>query len=356
LASAEPLELPLSRPPEAALLELSGSYYDVRSSHAVAALLRLDAERRVLITGNGVDVACSAAELRIAAPLLGATLTSLRLPSGAALETADLAGVARLRELSARPIPFARIERLERSTPVVALATLLTLGFLLACYFWLIPLGARQLARTFPAVSQQIGKGALAMLDELLLEPSQLEPARQQRLRELFQELRSEYPALSFQLELRRAGTANAFALPDGTVVLTDELVALSEHDDQLVGVMLHEIGHVVNGHGLRRALESSAFFVLTMSYYGDVDQLTAVAGSLPISYATSRYSRHEEEEADGVALEGLVRRGKDPEHFARILRALHRDLGAERPERKYFSSHPGVEERAARFERARAP
>jgi Zn-dependent protease with chaperone function len=337
-----------------ALLELSGSYYDPRSSRPLRALLRVDAERRVLVTANGVDVACAAAELRFSAPLLGATLTALRLPTGAALETADAAAVARLRELSGRPTSFGRIHRWERSNAVVALAAILTLATLLAGYLWLIPLGASQVARLFPVVSQQIGKGTLGLLDALLLEPSRLAASDQQRLREHFEGLRADYPGVRLQLEFRSARVANAFALSDGTVVLTDELVALAGHDDQVIAVLLHEIGHVVFGHGLRRALRSSAFLVLMMSYYGDVAQLTAVAGSLPISYAQSRYSRQEEEEADGMALEGLRRHGKDPVCFARILRALVSEPGPERPELKYFSSHPAVAERAARFERAR--
>jgi Zn-dependent protease with chaperone function len=60
------------------------------------------------------------------------------------------------------------------------------------------------------------------------------------------------------------------------------EIVRLSEHDDALCGVLLHEIGHVAHGHSLRRIIESSTFAVLATAYYGDADQITAIAGALP--------------------------------------------------------------------------
>jgi predicted Zn-dependent protease len=101
--------------------------------------------------------------------------------------------------------------------------------------------------------------------------------------------------------------------------------------------------------------IESSLFAVLAMTYYGDADLVTLLAGGLPLVYAKSRYSRAEETEADGAALEGLQRHGKDPRHFARILAVLERQQGPGKPEMRYFSSHPATHERIERFERAHA-
>jgi predicted Zn-dependent protease len=137
--------------------------------------------------------------------------------------------------------------------------------------------------------------------------------------------------AAGAQISQRRV--ANAFALSDGTIVLTEELVALADHDDLNIAVLLHEIGRVVYGHRLRGALVSSAFFMLTMSYYGDVDQLTAspqLAGQVcPKPLLSARRGG-----ADGMALSGLRRHDKDPAHIARILHDLLGSHGAERPER----------------------
>ena len=44
---------------------------------------------------------------------------------------------------------------------------------------------------------------------------------------------------------------ANAFALPSGKIIVTDQLASLL-NDEQIVGVLAHELGHVVYRHGMR--------------------------------------------------------------------------------------------------------
>jgi Zn-dependent protease with chaperone function len=336
------------------LLELGAWYYDPRNSHPTPVRLIVLEGGRVLVSGPGVDIECAACELRIAAPVLGDTLDSVLLPSGAKCEMYAKDEIDRLRQLGGRPVPFGRIYRWEQSWALSLMAVVCVIGILIAGYQWAIPFGAARVARASPALAQRIGRGTLTLLD-MTFEPSGLAPKEQRRIRALFEGVTRDYPGLPLKLELRQAHLANAFALSDGTVVLTDELVRLSEHDDMLVGIMFHEAGHVAHGHGLRRAIESSTLAVVAMAYYGEADQVTALAGSLPIAYAQSRYSRGEETEADDAALAGLLRNGKDPRRYAELLRALTRELGAERTELSYFSSHPATPERIQRFESAQS-
>jgi Zn-dependent protease with chaperone function len=334
------------------LLELGAWYYDPRNSHPVLVRLIVLQGGQVLVSGPGVDVECAACELRIAGPILGATLDSVLLPSGAKCEMYAKDEVGQLRLLCGRPVPFARIYRWEQSWALSLLAVACVAAILIAGYEWAIPLGAARVARASPALAQRIGRGTLTLLD-MTFQPSGLSLKEQQRIRALFEGIARDYPGLPLKLQLRRAHVANAFALSDGTVVLTDELVQLAEHDDMLVGILFHEAGHVAHGHGLRRAIESSTLAVVAMAYYGAADQVTALAGGLPLAYAQSRYSRGEETEADAAALAGLLRHGKDPRRYAELLRALTRELGTERPELAYFSSHPATPERIQRFENA---
>jgi Zn-dependent protease with chaperone function len=360
LASAERLSSPhpaalfvervVSRGP--ALLELDAWCYDPRSSRPIDVLLMVLDDGRVLVSGPGVDVECAVHELSISAPILGATLDAVLLPNGVKCEMYAKDAVDRLRELCGRPVPFGRIYRWEQSWALSLIAVACVITAIVVGYLWAIPIGAERVARTWPALAQRIGRGTLTLLDTTLSR-SELAASEQRRLGALFARVAADYPALPLKLELRKAGVANAFALPDGTIVLTDEVVRLSVHDDELVGILFHEVGHVVGGHGLRRALESSAFAIIAMAYYGDADQVTALAGGLPVAYAQSRYSREEETEADGVALDGLLRQGIDPRHYARILRALESEAGPSGRAMRYFSSHPATHERISRFERA---
>ncbi len=52
---------------------------------------------------------------------------------------------------------------------------------------------------------------------------------------------------------------ANAFALPGGIVIVTDQLMQLAEHDDEILAVLAHEIGHVKHRHVLRGLPQDSA-------------------------------------------------------------------------------------------------
>ena len=67
------------------------------------------------------------------------------------------------------------------------------------------------------------------------------------------------------RLEVRSAPQigANAFALPSGIIVVTDELVALSEDDDELAAVIAHELGHVHHRHIMRTVIQNSAAALL---------------------------------------------------------------------------------------------
>lgn len=362
MASAErtPLELPAPASQRsgaraasgaAPRFELDGHYYDPRRSEPVPVRLFIHGAS-LIVSGAGVDVECALAAVRIGPPLLGATLDALLLPSGAKVETPDNAAVRQLRALAVRPGPFARIHRAEQSWALSILAAAFVIFALVSAYVWAIPFGALHVARSWPSIAQRIGHGTLALLD-VAFRPSQLEPSERERLRAVFEPVVADHPGLGLKLEFRKAGVANAFSLPDGTVVLTDEIVKLAEHDDELLGVLFHEAGHVAHGHGLRRVIESSVLALLAMAYFGDADQVTALAGGLPLAYAKSRYSREEELEADAAAVEGLRRHGKDTRHFARMLHALEAASGKADHELEYLSSHPATHERVRRFEAA---
>jgi Zn-dependent protease with chaperone function len=161
------------------------------------------------------------------------------------------------------------------------------------------------------------------------------------------------YRELPLTLEFRRGLGPNAFALPDGTVVVTDELVELAENDNEILSVLAHEIGHVHHRHSLRMALESSTVVLLVSTYFGDVTQLTTLSAALPGVYAQAHYSREHESEADAFALEYLLKARIPKKHFADILRSLQKLAGPD-PKHglQYLSSHPPTAERIGRFER----
>ncbi len=148
----------------------------------------------------------------------------------------------------------------------------------------------------------------------------------------------------------------NAFALPGGFVYVSRGLLTLTNSEDELAGVMGHEIGHVAARHSVKR-LSAAAPFAIVGGITGAVtgivsDQLSsAVTGitSFAGGIVLSPYSRDQEREADTVGIDIAGRAGWDPAALSSFLYTLEREeelqQGAPRKP-SFFDSHPATPER----------
>ncbi|HSV34889.1 MAG TPA: M48 family metallopeptidase [Ramlibacter sp.] len=258
---------------------------------------------------------------------------------------------------------------------VLVLAVIALGGF----YRWGTPWAATQITRQVPldweaALSQR----ALHDLDQEMLKPSKLPAARQAQLRARFEALARQveprlqrYSGYTPQLSLAfRSGLgANAFALPGGAIVMTDGLVEAAAQqnlgDDALVGVLAHEIGHVIHRHTTRMVVEQAVLNVGLGLALGDVSTLVSMGGSLLTGLA---YRRNHETEADCFAV-ALMRKAQLPtEPMADLLLGME---AAHRPKAKeggaetapattdsalasLLSSHPATAQRALQLKAGR--
>jgi Zn-dependent protease with chaperone function len=250
-----------------------------------------------------------------------------------------------------------RVFRLERRWQFALLALVVTVVGTWAFIRFGLPATADRAARLMPrSVDIAIGEGGLETMDSLFFDPSQLPSARQASLQAQFAAMRRELGGQpSVRLELRRGGAEigpNAFALPAGIVVVTDELVALAQHDEELESVMAHEIGHVVHRHSLRMLLQGSASALLMFTLLGDVNSASTLAASVPTVLVHAKYSRDFEREADDYARAWLERRGIPAHRFGDLLRRIEaeqrgQDSSDDEGVMSYFSSHPTTQQRA---------
>ncbi len=135
-------------------------------------------------------------------------------------------------------------------------------------------------------------------------------------------------------------GGGNAFALPGGVLVMTDELVAVAE-PGAVLGVLAHELGHVENRHATRVAVESSLLGTAIALISGDP---TSVIATVPVALATLSFSRSHELEADCYALQMLARAGQSTEPLARLLETISKgQSGAGSGMAGVLSSHPST-------------
>lgn len=129
----------------------------------------------------------------------------------------------------------------------------------------------------------------------------------------------SQYP---YQLKfVHYEDTPNAFALPSGTIYVTDALIKMAESNEEVMAVLAHEIGHVEAHHGMEMVIESSFLSGLLLVMLGDVSQLDSLAVGLPTALLQSSYSRDKEREADAFAIDWLVKKGEDPQALVSIFK-----------------------------------
>lgn len=194
----------------------------------------------------------------------------------------------------------------------VAALVLLVTGL----YLWGIPWVGRAAVAAAPlSVDRAIGRSVLQTLDAEVLKPSALPQAQQERLRAAFERAVAALPpgeVPEHHLEFRsgRIGP-NAFALPGGTMVLTDALVELVQGDEAvIVGVLGHELGHVAHRHGLRLLVQAGVVAALSSVVLGDFSALLAGA---PVILGQASYSRDAERDADAHAVTVLSAAGLSP-------------------------------------------
>ena len=240
------------------------------------------------------------------------------------------------------------VARSQRRWSHVLGATVLLLVAIFAIYRWGLPLAADHIARRIPPhVEELIGSRAAKILGPQFA-PSKLAAPQADRVRRLFDSIVPQ-DGRHYLLVQRDGGPfgANAFALPGGTVVVTDQLVELAPDDAALAGVLAHEIGHVQHRHVMRKVISATVVGAVVTLIAGDVSGVMAV---LPAALANLSYSRDMEREADAYAVDLLKRRGLSIEAFADLLQRLQTAHHAEQGPAwaHYLQTHPDTADRIA--------
>ncbi|NJL59857.1 MAG: M48 family metallopeptidase [Desulfobacteraceae bacterium] len=187
---------------------------------------------------------------------------------------------------------------------------------------------------------------ALTMLDKQFFEPSQLAAERAAQLQTIFEEIhREKSQKFKYRLEFRKSPHigANAFALPSGQVLMTDEMVGIAVNDTELRGILAHEIAHVEHRHGIRSVVQNAGVFLVISILVGDITSITSLAATLPTLLVEAGYSRQFEKEADRAAGNYLIRKGLGTADYRNILVRATKD---QQSVPSLISTHPHTEER----------
>lgn len=143
----------------------------------------------------------------------------------------------------------------------------------------------------------------------------------------------------------------NAFALPGGAVFFYTGLFDRLKTEDELAGVLGHELTHVRHEHWAKRVAEQSKRNLLLdgLLIFGKVNNTAAGAASLGNDLIfTLRFSRGDENNADVTGFKMMTDAGYNPQGMADVFRMLG-SLGGKQPE--FLSDHPSDKNRVRRIE-----
>ncbi|MCI0708743.1 MAG: M48 family metallopeptidase [Chloroflexi bacterium] len=180
----------------------------------------------------------------------------------------------------------------------------------------------------------------------------------QQRIAEIGQRLVRESVANDTDWEfefyvLDDPQTINAFALPGGPVFITTGLLNQLDDEDEVAGVLAHEIVHVLARHSAQQLAKNE----LTNGLVGAVGvasgdanaaQTAAVIGQL----INMSYGRDDELQSDALGVCLMIDAGYSPEAMVEVMTVLAQAGGGNRPP-EFFSTHPNPENRISEIEEA---
>lgn len=177
-----------------------------------------------------------------------------------------------------------------------------------------------------PAIEQQLGK--ISIEAEKKDKNLEQKGADYERVKTIAGKLLSNYKdnPYTFQFYIRPADDINAYALPGGNIVVNSKLVKEAKDDDELAGVLGHEIGHVKKRHSLKAALRNAGVWVCVSFIMGapSQDQLNLIGAMLNLE--DLQFSRHQETEADDVSVELTSASGYKPEGIISFFKRVEKE------------------------------
>jgi beta-barrel assembly-enhancing protease len=162
---------------------------------------------------------------------------------------------------------------------------------------------------------------------------------------------RSSMPNLPWRFRVIERRDVNAFALPGGYVYVTSGLLRSAHSEDELAGVLAHEITHVTLRHGTNQA-SKAVLAQMPLQMLGGLmgrgvgSQLTQLGLGFGLNTLFLRYGRSAETQADVGAVQLMTRAGYNPHGLSSFLGSLKDRGGSE-----FFSDHPNPSNRVGRVE-----
>jgi predicted Zn-dependent protease len=171
----------------------------------------------------------------------------------------------------------------------------------------------------------------------------------------------SDRPDLRYYFGVLDATEVNAFATPGGFVVVTRGALTLMRDEAMLAGVLAHEVGHIALRHHVETIKAQKRKELAILGLQEGLSQtrvapfsgaISSAADSLAEQVVLKGHSRAEESEADRVGFQYAARAGYDAAGLREFLAALLQRGGRDASVSRFFSTHPGLDERLGEQDR----
>lgn len=167
-------------------------------------------------------------------------------------------------------------------------------------------------------------------------------------------------PAFRYSFDVVNLREINAFALPGGPMFLHRGMLQAARTDDEVAGVMAHELSHVILRHGTLQAAKAQKFQlgalagqILGSIVGGTKGAIIAQGSQFGLGTYFLKYSREYEREADLLGAQIMARAGYAPRQMANMFRTIQQQGGGAGPE--WLSDHPDPGNRYAAINREAA-
>ena len=328
---------------------IEGQYFDGERPLAAEGRLDIGDADVTLVVGEHTG-RYAKSQMRVT-PRIGSVLRFINFADGGQFLCADQTYLDALPQESPSE---GVVSWLENRIKVAVASVVCIVLFLIGGYFYGLPIIAKKIVQRIPIKTEiALGEQVLSWFDESgWSTPSDLEYLDREEILSGFRRLYADLPYRDhYRLEFRQGNIIgpNAFALPGGIILITDELVQTAETIDEVLAVLAHEIGHIELRHSMRMVIQNSIVAAGAAAVTADAATLSVAVAGLPVVIAQKKYSRGFESEADTFAFRLLRAKGISPEAFATFMERLRGDMEDMPPGLNYLSTHPVTKKRVAR-------
>jgi predicted Zn-dependent protease len=158
---------------------------------------------------------------------------------------------------------------------------------------------------------------------------------------------------LIFHFKVLAVDDINAVSLPGGWVYVFRGLIEVCKNDDELAGVIAHEIGHIAARHHMKKLQQSSVANIAMILVAATQGSNAANATNLAITSLMASYSREDEFEADKRSVIYTKAAGYDPRGVLTFMETMKKEKKFDIRPYSYFKTHPYVGERMGKVESA---